>query len=76
MHGDICVRSGRTNPLEEGLKQTGLFRELVGCLMWLANQTRADIANAVRAVARYTNSPRDIHWKTAVGVLEYVFFHE
>ena len=56
-NGDICVSSGRTNPLEEGLQQTGLFRDLVGCLMWLANQTRPDIANAVRAVARYTNSP-------------------
>ena len=30
------------------------FRELVGCLMWLANQTRPDSANAVRAVPRYT----------------------
>ena len=28
----------------------------------------------VRAVAWYTNSPREIHWKTAVGILEYVFF--
>ena len=42
--------------------------------MWLANQTRPDIANAVRAVARYTNSPRAIHWKTAVDILEYFFF--
>ena len=40
--------------------------------MWLANHTRPDIANAVRAVARYTNSPRETHWKTAVGILEYV----
>ena len=42
--------------------------------MWLANQTRPDIGNAVRAVARYTNSPREIHWKTAVGILGYAFF--
>ena len=68
MKDDICVSSGRINPLEEGLKQAGLFRELVGCLIWLANQTRPDIANAVRAVARYTNSPRKVHWKTAVGI--------
>ena len=59
VNGDICVSSGRTNPLEKGLTQTGLFRELVGCL---------------RAVARYTNSPREIHWKTAVGISDYVFF--
>ena len=29
------------------------FRSLVGHLMWLLNQTRPDILNAVRAVARY-----------------------
>ena len=28
----------------------------------------------MREVARYTNSPTAIHWKTAVGILEYVFF--
>ena len=68
MNSDICVRSGRTNPLEEGLKQTGLFRELVGCLMWLANQTRTDNATAVSAAAGNTNSPRKVHWKTAGGI--------
>ena len=41
--------------------------------MWLANQTRPDIANAVRAVARYANKPREVHWKTPIGILEYVF---
>ena len=68
VNGDICVSADRTNPLKEGLQPTGLFRELVGCLMWLDNQTRPDIANAVRAVARYTNSPREIHCKTAVRI--------
>ena len=70
MNGDICVSSGRKNPLEEGLKQTGIFRELVGRLMWLANQTRPDIANEVRAVARNTTSPRKAHWKTAAGIFD------
>ena len=28
----------------------------------------------MKAVARYTNSPREIQCKTAVGILEYVFF--
>ena len=62
-----ALRSGSINPLEEGLKQTGLFRELVGCSMWLAKQTRPDIANEVRAVARNTNLPRKAHWMTAIG---------
>ena len=78
------VSSGRRNLLEKGLKLEEFdatepegdwpFRELVGCLMWLANQTRPDIANAARAVARFTNSPRGIHWKTAVGIFYCVFF--
>ena len=73
----ICFCSGRRNPPEEGLKLDELdetepegdwpFRKPVGCLMWLANQTRPDIANAMKAVARYTNLPRKVHWKTVDG---------
>ena len=44
--------------------------------MWLARQTRQGIANAVRTVAGYTNSPKEAHWRTAVGILEYVFIYE
>ncbi|CAB1114007.1 unnamed protein product [Ectocarpus sp. CCAP 1310/34] len=49
------------------------FRELVGSLMmWLATQTRPDIANALRAVARYCASPKMVRWKAALGILGYV----
>ena len=37
------------------------FRSLVGHLMWLANQTRPDILNAVQAVARYSHAPKRLH---------------
>ncbi|CAB1098397.1 unnamed protein product [Ectocarpus sp. CCAP 1310/34] len=47
------------------------FRELVGSLMWLATQTRPDIANAVRAVARYCASPKLVHWNAAMDILGY-----
>ena len=33
------------------------FRELVGSLMWLANQTRPDTSTAVRAVTRFAIPP-------------------
>ena len=46
------------------------FRSLVGHLMWLANQTRPDIPNAVRAVARYFHSPKLVHWKAALHILQ------
>ena len=40
--------------------------------MWLATQTRPDISNAVRAVARYCASPKLIHRRIALGILGYV----
>ena len=33
------------------------FREVVDSLMWIANQTKPGIANAVRAVARHSHEP-------------------
>ena len=50
------------------------FRSLVGHLMWLANQTRPDILNVVRAVARYSHAPKLVHWKAALHILMYVRF--
>ena len=48
------------------------FRELIGSLIWLSTQTRPDISNAVRAVARYCATPKYVHWKGALGILRYV----
>ena len=45
------------------------FRELIGALLWIALLTRPDIANAVRAVARYCSAPKLIHWKAARSIL-------
>ena len=47
------------------------FRELIGALLWIAFLTRPDIANAVRAVARYCSAPKLIHWKAARSILGY-----
>lgn len=47
------------------------FRKLVGSLTWLALQTRPDILNAVRKVARYCASPKKVHWMAAVDILGY-----
>ena len=40
--------------------------------MWLANQTRSDIANAVRAVARYCHAPKSVHWKAGLHMVRYL----
>ena len=50
------------------------FQSLVGHLMGLANQTRPDIRNAVRAVARYLHAPKRLHWQATMHVLRYVRF--
>ena len=48
-----------------------IFRVLIGSLLWIALLSRPDIANAVRAVARYCSEPKMIHWKAALGILGY-----
>ena len=48
------------------------FREVVGSLLWVANQTRPDIANAVRAVARFSHDPKTVHWKAVERILKYL----
>ena len=57
---------------EDEMIENWPFRELVGSLMWLTVSTRPDISNAVRAVVRYCTAPRAIHWKAALGILEYI----
>ena len=48
------------------------FRQIVGSLMWIANQTRPDIADAVRAIARFSHDPKPIHYKSAQKILGYL----
>ena len=48
------------------------YREMVGSLMWIANQTRPDIANAVGAVARFSHDPKEVHVKAARKIVEYL----
>ena len=76
------VTRGKLTPMVVGLRLDEFdqeeaevdkpFRSLVGHLMWLANQTRPDILNAVRAVARYSHSPKAVHWKAALHILQYI----
>ena len=46
-------------------------RELIGARLWVALLTRTDIANAMRAVARYCRAPQMVHWKAALFILGY-----
>ena len=48
------------------------FREIVGSLMWIANQTRPDISKEVRAIARFSHDRKEVHLKAARKILEYL----
>ena len=68
----VCLRLDDFDPTKPDVDEP--FRSLVGHLMWLANQTRPDILNAVRAVSRYYHAQKLVHWKAALHVLMYVRF--
>ena len=40
--------------------------------MWIANQTMPDIANAVRAVAKYSHDPNEVYVKAAKTIIEHL----
>lgn len=48
------------------------YRELVGCLNYLANASRPDIAFAASLLSRYCNNPKPTHWTAAKRVLRYL----
>lgn len=50
----------------------GCFREVLGSLLWLANQTKPDISSAVRMVARYAHAPNSAHWGAALSSMKYL----
>ena len=46
------------------------YREVVGSLMWISN--RPDIANAVRAVAKFSHDSKEVHVEAARKIIEYL----
>ncbi|CAN0469253.1 unnamed protein product [Discosporangium mesarthrocarpum] len=41
-------------------------------LLWVANMTRPDIVNPVRALARHMQAPSKTHWKAVLRVLKFL----
>lgn len=48
------------------------YQELVGCLLYLVQGTRPDIAFAVNSVSRFNNNHRKSHWMAVKRILRYV----
>ena len=52
--------------------KTRPFRELLGCLWWLATISRVDILPAVQKASRYISRPSEKLWKWMTKVLRYL----
>ncbi|CAI7760156.1 unnamed protein product [Closterium sp. NIES-53] len=60
--------------LDESVEPSGLYSELVGCLMYLMTCTRPDLTYPLSLLARYvaSNRHRKVHWEAAKRVLHYL----
>jgi hypothetical protein len=75
MLGDLKLCAAGTN-----LDKTGVpldttryhYRGLIGGLNYLACCTRPDIAYTVGQLAKFANSPTNIHWDVAIDCLKYL----
>ncbi|CAI7894948.1 unnamed protein product [Closterium sp. NIES-54] len=61
-------------PLAESVELSGLYPELVGCLMYLMTCTRPDLAYPLSLLARYVAPGRHqkVHWDAAKRLLRYL----
>ncbi|CAI7893297.1 unnamed protein product [Closterium sp. NIES-54] len=61
-------------PSDESVEPSGLYPELVGCLMYLMTCTRPDLAYPLSLMARYVvpSRHRKVHWDAAKRVLHYL----
>ncbi|CAI7840345.1 unnamed protein product [Closterium sp. NIES-53] len=61
-------------PSDESVEPSGLYPELVGCLMYRMTCTRPDLAYPLSLLARYVAPGRhqNVHWNAAKRVLRYL----
>ncbi|CAI7752719.1 unnamed protein product [Closterium sp. NIES-54] len=61
-------------PSDKSVEPSGLYPELVGCLMYLMTCTRPDLAYPLSFLARYVapSRHRKVHWDAAKRVLRYL----
>ena len=56
----------------ESINESWEYASIIGILMYLANNTRPDIAHAVHACARYTHNPKKSHAIAVKHILRYL----
>jgi hypothetical protein len=55
----------------EGVSQLE-YSQVIGCLMYIMNSTRPDIAYSISRLSRYTSNPDKNHWEALRRVLRYL----
>ncbi|XP_062703511.1 uncharacterized protein LOC134285970 [Aedes albopictus] len=48
------------------------YKETVGCLSFVAQTTRPDIAFAVNAVSQFSSNPGKLHWEAVKRIFRYI----
>ena len=56
----------------ENMGESWEYASIISMLMYLANNTRPDIAHAVHACARYTHHPKKSHARAVKHILRYL----
>lgn len=73
---DPCVRYSKamcpTTDEERKEMKNKTYNELLGCLQFVANLTRPDIAFSVNLLSRFKSVPGEQHWVAAKKILHYL----
>ncbi|XP_037034243.1 secreted RxLR effector protein 161-like [Bradysia coprophila] len=68
----LSMNATSNNEEDENITGKVPYQELVGCLLFIAQGTRPDIAFAVNDVSRFNQNHRAIHWKAVKRILRYL----
>ena len=48
------------------------YSQVIGCLNYIANRIRPNIAHAIGRLSRYTSNPNNSHWNVLEGIMRYL----
>ncbi|CAI7887842.1 unnamed protein product [Closterium sp. NIES-54] len=73
-HSSVYQPLALSSTLDESVEPSGMYPELVGCLMYLMTCTQPDLAYLLSLLARYLAPARHqkVHWDAAKRVLRYL----
>ena len=73
--GTVLSKSQCPNSQEEDSTMSKLpFRNLLGCLSFLASRTRPDISYAINILSQFQSNPGLAHWNVLLKLLGYVYY--